>query len=51
MAFSREFRARLADRGFTFGEFIHLERLWQEDGLNQKELSRRVGIARTPPPA
>ena len=45
MAFRREFRARLADRGFTFGEFIHLERLWNEDGLNQKELSRRVGIA------
>src|SRR5688572_32905423 len=45
MAFSREFRARLAEHGFTFGEFIHLERLWDEDGLNQKELSRRVGIA------
>ena len=45
MAFAREFRERLAERGFTFGEFIHLERLWEEDGLNQKELSRRVGIA------
>ncbi len=45
MAFSREFRARLGDLGFTFGEFIHLERLWEQDGLNQKELSRRVGIA------
>lgn len=45
MAFSREFRLRLAEHGFTFGEFIHLERLWEEDGLNQKELSRRVGIA------
>lgn len=45
MAFTREFRERLAEHGFTFGEFIHLERLWEEDGLNQKELSRRVGIA------
>ncbi len=45
MAFAREFRERLAERGFTFGEFIHLERLWEEDGLTQKELSRRVGIA------
>lgn len=45
MAFAREFRDRLAEHGFTFGEFIHLERLWEEDGLNQKELSRRVGIA------
>ncbi|MEO8377849.1 MAG: MarR family winged helix-turn-helix transcriptional regulator [Candidatus Sumerlaeota bacterium] len=45
MAFAREFRARLAEHSFTFGEFIHLERLWEEDGLNQKELSRRIGIA------
>jgi MarR family transcriptional regulator, organic hydroperoxide resistance regulator len=45
MAFTRDFRERLAGHGFTFGEFIHLERLWEEDGLNQKELSRRVGIA------
>jgi DNA-binding MarR family transcriptional regulator len=45
MAFARAFRERLAEYGFTFGEFIHLERLWEEDGLNQKELSRRVGIA------
>lgn len=45
MAFTRDFRERLAEHGFTFGEFIHLERLWEEDGLNQKELSRRVGIA------
>lgn len=45
MAFSREFRNRLAECGVTFGQFIHLERLWEEDGLNQTELSRRVGIA------
>jgi len=44
MTFSREFRARLARRGVTFGEFVHLERLWDEDGLTQTELSARVGI-------
>lgn len=43
-AFSREFRSRLAEKGVTFGEFIHLERLWEEDGLNQTEISRRVEI-------
>jgi DNA-binding MarR family transcriptional regulator len=43
-AFSREFRGRLAEKGVTFGEFIHLERLWEEDGLNQTEISRRVEI-------
>ena len=44
MAFSREFRNRLARHGVTFGEFVHLERLWDEDGLTQTELSNRVGI-------
>lgn len=44
MAFSREFRDRLAEHDVSFGEFIHLDRLWAEDGLNQTELSRRVGI-------
>jgi len=43
-AFSREFRNRLAEHGVTFGEFIHLEKLWEEDGLNQTEISRRVEI-------
>jgi MarR family transcriptional regulator, organic hydroperoxide resistance regulator len=44
MAFSREFRDRLKIHDIGFGEFVHLERLWTEDGLNQTELSRRVGI-------
>jgi MarR family transcriptional regulator, organic hydroperoxide resistance regulator len=44
MAFSREFRKRLARHAVTFGEFVHLERLWDEDGLTQTELSNRVGI-------
>lgn len=44
MAFAREFRERLKEHKVGFSEFVHLERLWTEDGLNQTELSRRVGI-------
>ena len=44
MAFSRELRLRLAAHDISFGEFIHLEKLWYEDGLNQTEISRRVGV-------
>lgn len=44
LAFSKIFRDRLKEYGVNFSEFIHLERLWYDDGLNQTELSRRVGI-------
>ena len=44
MAFSRQFRLRLQAHDMTFGEFVHLEKLWQEDGLNQTEISRRAGV-------
>jgi DNA-binding MarR family transcriptional regulator len=44
LAFSKILRDRLKDQGITFSEFVHLERLWYNDGLNQTELSRRVGI-------
>jgi len=44
MAFARGMRAELAEAGLTFGQFVHLERLWTEDGLTQVELSRRVGV-------
>jgi MarR family transcriptional regulator, organic hydroperoxide resistance regulator len=44
MAFSRQFRLRLQSHDVTFGEFIHLEKLWHEDGLNQTEISRRAGV-------
>lgn len=44
MAFSIKLRDRLAEHEMTFGEFAHLDRLWAEDGLNQTELSHRVGI-------
>jgi DNA-binding MarR family transcriptional regulator len=44
MAFARGMRTELANAGMTFGQFVHLERLWSEDGLTQVELSRRVGV-------
>lgn len=44
MAFSRQFRLRLQSHDVTFGEFIHLEKLWHEDGLNQTEISHRAGV-------
>jgi DNA-binding MarR family transcriptional regulator len=44
MAFARGMRIELANSGVTFGQFVHLERLWNEDGLTQAELSRRVGV-------
>jgi len=44
MAFSRALRLELEQHGVTFGQFVHLEQLWNEDGLTQTELSARVGI-------
>ena len=44
LAFSKLLRDRLKDHDVSFSEFVHLERLWYDDGLNQTELSRRVGI-------
>jgi DNA-binding MarR family transcriptional regulator len=44
MAFSRALREELAKEKMTFGQFVHLERLWEEDGLTQTELSARVGV-------
>lgn len=44
MAFSRAFRQELAAAGVSFGQYVHLERLWEADGRTQAELSRAVGI-------
>jgi MarR family transcriptional regulator, organic hydroperoxide resistance regulator len=44
MAFSRGLRLELAKEDVSFGQFVHLERLWEQDGLTQKELSKRVGV-------
>jgi DNA-binding MarR family transcriptional regulator len=43
-AFNRLLRDKLAVHGVTFSQFQHLRHLWNEDGLNQVELSRRIGI-------
>ena len=44
MAFSRGFRQELAKADMSFGQFVHLEKLWENDGPTQAELSRAVGI-------
>jgi DNA-binding MarR family transcriptional regulator len=44
MTFNRAFRDELAGHGITFSQFQHLFRLWENDGLTQVELSRRIGI-------
>jgi len=44
LAFSKILRERLKEHNVSFSEFVHLERLWYDDGLNQTELSRRVGV-------
>lgn len=44
MAFSRGFRQELAKADVSFGQFVHLEKLWENDGPTQAELSRAVGI-------
>lgn len=43
-AFTRELQTRLAERGVAFGHWAFLRALWQQDGLTQRELSRKVGV-------
>jgi DNA-binding MarR family transcriptional regulator len=45
-AFNRVLRRKLAAHGITFSQFQHLRHLWDQDGLSQTELSRRIGIER-----
>lgn len=45
-AFNRVLRQKLAEFGISFSEFQHLRQLWDEEGLTQVELSRRIGIER-----
>jgi DNA-binding MarR family transcriptional regulator len=45
-AFNLVLRTRLAGYGVSFSEFQHLRQLWDEEGLTQVELSRRIGIER-----
>lgn len=43
-AFSRALEVRTAPHGVSSGQWRFLRVLWQEDGLTQRELSRRVGM-------
>jgi MarR family transcriptional regulator for hemolysin len=42
--FNKVLREKLAQHSVTFSQYQHLRQLWQEDGLAQVELSRRIGI-------
>jgi MarR family transcriptional regulator, organic hydroperoxide resistance regulator len=42
--FNKALREKLAQHDVTFSQYQHLRQLWQEDGLAQVELSRRIGI-------
>ena len=42
--FNRVLRLELAQHNITFSQYQHLRQLWQEDGLAQVALSRRIGI-------
>lgn len=44
IAFSGILRAHLAAHKITFSQFQHLQNLWKADGINQAELSLRIGI-------
>ncbi len=42
-AFAQDLQAHLARHHVTVGMWFFLRTLWEEDGLTQRELSRRVG--------
>jgi DNA-binding MarR family transcriptional regulator len=43
-AFSRSLEVRTSPHGVSSGQWRFLRVLWREDGLTQRELSRRVGM-------
>jgi len=43
-AFAESFRQELAPHGITLGQWYFLRELWDEEGLSQRELSKRVGV-------
>lgn len=45
--FHRTFQTRIAKHGINFGMWPYLRALWEQDGITQRELSRRVRM--TPP--
>lgn len=44
-AFDRALQRRLAKHGIATGCWYYLRALWDEDGLTQKQLSDRTGVA------
>lgn len=44
-ALQRALEARIRPYGITLGMWYFLRALWEEDGLNQRELSERAGTA------
>ncbi len=43
-SFNRSLQLRLTSEGVTFGQWIFLRILWQNDGLSQRELSERAHL-------
>jgi len=43
LAVGKALRRRLSDYGMTQGQYYFMRALWIEEGLSQRELSRRVG--------
>ena len=43
IALGNALRRRLSEYGMTLGQYYFIRALWIEEGLNQRELSRRVG--------
>lgn len=44
-AFDKALQRRLAPHGIAPGYWYYLRALWDEDGLTQKQLSSRIGVA------
>jgi DNA-binding MarR family transcriptional regulator len=42
--FTKVLQAEIARQGVTLGMWFFLRALWEEDGLTQRELSRRIGM-------
>lgn len=43
-ALQRYLQTKIAPYGVTLGMWYHLRALWAQDGLTQRELSRRIGL-------
>jgi DNA-binding MarR family transcriptional regulator len=44
-AFTRALAARLKPHGITLAQWYFLRELWQEEGITQRELSRRMNVS------